>query len=276
MHYCRLSNDFCDQAIRKLIKIAIATILDGTFAERSFVNLRLPSYITEIFKSCREALAAYPASDLNYWIKPEGTSSAAYGKCYKQVDSTFLFRIMHNSESRLLCNGYERPGSYHRPFFYPQNTVEDLSAVVDALGSCKQRTKMECVHMTLVNYASLIDRKGKDLSYFGGGPQDGKGCACGITGTCHSNRYLCNCDANTYSVLIDEGDVTNQTALPLTGIKLGDTGSSSEYGYHTVGPLECFGKYMPFLYWLSVLAISDSCRMTIIIMVYLMNAIEPM
>ena len=90
-----------------------------------------------------------------------------------------------------------------------------------------------------------MDRDGKKLTYLGGGPSNGVGCACGITSTCRNNAYKCNCDANLAGVwLRDEGYVTDKNVLPLTEIRLGDTGVWNEYGYHTIGKLECTGELL--------------------------------
>lgn len=173
---------------------------------------------------------------------PDGTSSAVYASCYKESDSTHLMRIRHNGQARTKAIGYEASYSYKKSFSYPQNTLEDVSAIVDALGSCRQYTIIECHAMVITNIGALKNRDGARMTYIGGGPSHGSGCACGVTGTCYKSTTKCNCDANVYIGLKDEGSVTTTADLPLTGIELGDTGNSNEYGYYTIGPLECFGN----------------------------------
>ena len=178
---------------------------------------------------------------------PEGISAAVYAQCRKQPDSTHKMLMSHNSQLRIYVAGYEAQLSYSKVFNYFENTVEDISAVVDALGSCRQHTKIECKHMVIRNYGGFVTGNGTLLKgYVGGGTYNGQGCACGITKTCDTSTALCNCDSNVATVLKDEGYVTNKAFLPLTGIKLGDTGQTGEYAYHTIGPLECFGKLFVF------------------------------
>ena len=49
----------------------------------------------------------------------------------------------------------------------------------------------------------------------------------------------CNCDKNDYVWRYDEGYITDKQRLPLTEVRLGDTGHANEFGKFTVGPLEC-------------------------------------
>ena len=215
----------------------------------------IDNFIAEIYKSCRDALTQNPGSQRFFWIMPEGISTAVYARCFKQADSTYMMRINHNGEARTYSSGYESSQSYHKSFTYLINSLSDIAAVVDVLGSCKQFTKVECKHMVYTAYGGLVGRNGKFYSgYLGGGLAEGKGCACGVTTSCHTSTRLCNCDSNVDTLLKDEGYVTNSTILPITGIKLGDTGSSTEYAYHTVGSLQCYGmnfcspslKYLSF------------------------------
>ena len=216
--------------------------------------------IAEIFKSCRDALKENPGNERYFWIMPEGLTAAVYSQCLKQNNSTHKMVITHNSQFRKYVSGYESPFTYGRVLNYHQNTVEDIAAVVDALGSCRQHTKIECKAMIMRNYGGLVTRDGTLLKgYVGGGTYNGQGCACGITKTCHTSTALCNCDSNVVTVLKDEGYVTNKAFLPLTGIKLGDTGSTSEYAYHTIGPLECFGKLLVYMVKGHYSALSTTC-----------------
>ena len=199
--------------------------------------------IPEIYESCRDALTHNPGSQRFFWIMPEGISAAVYAQCFKQTDSTYTMNITHDGEEKTYVSNYEGFYSYHKSFTYPMNSLSDIAAVVDALGSCKQFTRIECKGMLYAGHGGLVDRNGKLYSgYLGGGLPEGKGCACGVTSSCHTSSALCNCDSNMSTMQKDEGYVTNSSILPVTGIKLGDTGSSGENAYHTIGSLQCFGK----------------------------------
>ena len=205
-------------------------------------QLFIDTFISEIYTSCQDALTQNSGSQRFFWIMPEGSSAAVYAQCFKQADLTYMMSIKHDGETRIYASGYESKHSYKRDFTYPMNSISDIAAVVDALGSCKQFTKVECMHMVYTGYGGLLGRNGKLYSgYLGGGSSEGKGCACGVTTSCNTGANLCNCDSNVAILLKDEGYVTNATILPITGIRLGDTGSSGEYAYHTVGSLQCYG-----------------------------------
>lgn len=163
-------------------------------------------------------------------------------KCVKQSDGKIWAQFDHDSETRTYVSGYEAIFSYKKKFKYNNiNEMADIIAFIESSASCKQFTKVECKNMCFImhNCAYLEGRNGKRLSYFGGGPAEGEGCACGITGTCDTADKKCNCDSNSNSVLKDEGFVTKKADLPLSGIALGDTGASKEYGYYTIDKLQC-------------------------------------
>lgn len=65
------------------------------------------------------------------------------------------------------------------------------------------------------------------------------GCACGIKNTCSKAGTLCNCDKNTAEWVFDEGYVAEKDRLPLTEVRLGDTGLDYEKGGYRIGALEC-------------------------------------
>ena len=164
-------------------------------------------------------------------------------RCVKDSGGKIWAQFDHDSEKRTYVTGYEANASYKKKFKYDGiNELADIIAFIESSTSCKQFTKVECKNMCFImkNCAYLEGRNGRRLSYFGGGPAGGAGCACGITGTCDKAGNKCNCDSNNNSVLKDEGFVTKKADLPLSGIALGDTGSSwTEYGYHTIGKLQC-------------------------------------
>ena len=65
------------------------------------------------------------------------------------------------------------------------------------------------------------------------------GCKCGIDNSCATSGHLCNCDTNDYTWRFDEGYITDKQRLPLTEVRLGDTGAAVEYGKFIIGQLEC-------------------------------------
>ena len=67
---------------------------------------------------------------------------------------------------------------YRKKITYARN-LEQIKQFVDSSTSCRQFTRVKCKGMLLFKaskqYGFLHDRNGISMSYFGGGPRDGKG-----------------------------------------------------------------------------------------------------
>ncbi|XP_065061543.1 neurexin-4-like [Rhopilema esculentum] len=199
--------------------------------------------VLQIYPSCKEALPG----DLNngvYWIQHKNMQEPIKVKCNREIGNV-LAVFDHDSESRIVAKGFEIPGSYRHRITYT-NRLQDLTSFVDSSRQCHQFTRIDCFSMSLYFSSSstpyrgyLVDRSGNGMEYFGGGPTKGRGCSCGITGTCAKSSDLCNCYANDAVWRFDEGFVTDNKRLPITEVRLGDTGHASEEGAHTIGKLIC-------------------------------------
>ncbi|XP_013402745.1 uncharacterized protein LOC106168282 [Lingula anatina] len=122
-------------------------------------------------------------------------------------------------------------------------SVDQVAAYVDYVGtSCSQYIKYECYHSLINGYGGWYDRHGQKAPFWGGGDPDGTSinCACAQDGSCADSSKECNCDKNDNVWRSDEGYITESSYLPISMIKFGDTGGGEE-GYHTVGPLTCYG-----------------------------------
>ena len=171
-------------------------------------------------------------------------SSPVFVECEKKSDGTVWAYFNHDSEFKKYISGYETCLSYEHALLYKLNKIADIVGFVSASVYCRQFTRVDCRLSIFVNGVGtdcgrLLGRNGKALRYFGGGPHDGSGCACGITNSCLVSTKKCNCDANSATLTFDEGYVTFKDDLPITKIQWGDTGASSEYAFHTIGRLEC-------------------------------------
>ena len=170
-------------------------------------------------------------------------------KCQKDINGFIWANFDHDAETRTFVTGYEAAYSYKKSINYAHNDMNSIKAFIDASSTCKQYTKYECVDTIFIsyNYGAIIGRDGKKLAYFGGGPGSDVGCNCGLTGTCVDTKFKCNCDSNSVTSTEDKGFVSKKADLPITAIWLGDSGTSSaEYGYHTIGKLQCKGDKLWF------------------------------
>ena len=159
--------------------------------------------------------------------------------------------VGHDSETRMLVDGYEADGSYIRDVTYTGlglSNVAQLAGLADASEHCEQFIKYECYNAALLYMGNpsswWVSRDGVAMTYWGGAtPADSYKCACGVTSpnSCADTSRGCNCDKNDLSWREDSGLLTEKSHLPVTQLRFGDTGASSELGYHTLGKLRCYG-----------------------------------
>ena len=154
--------------------------------------------------------------------------------------------ISHDSEGRTKVKGYEDPGNYSRDIHYMGASVSQLAGLTRVSSHCEQSIKCECYGSLLLNSNGprtngwWVSRDSRNMTYWGGASVSGK-CACGMTNSCANPRGSCNCDKNDYVWREDSGLLTVKTRLPVKQLRFGDTGDSSEHGYHTLGKLKCYG-----------------------------------
>ena len=157
--------------------------------------------------------------------------------------------ISHDSEARMRVKGYEASGSYFRNVQYIATGltgVSQLAFLTDVSTHCEQFIKYECRDTALFRYntAWWASRTASKMTYWGGAtPADHNKCACGVTSpnSCASSAYGCNCDKNDGTFREDSGLLTTKSHLPVIQLRFGDTGGSSEEGFHTLGKLKCYG-----------------------------------
>ena len=93
-------------------------------------------------------------------------------------------------------------------------------------------------------YGWSVSRDDKKMVYWGGVNSVSLKCACGLNNTGAKTSYGCNRDENDWNWREDSGLQTDKSKLPMIRMRFGDTGelrSYNESGYHTLGPLECYG-----------------------------------
>jgi hypothetical protein len=207
------------------------------------VNRVNMTYLTESCTSLKRKLLS-TMSEL-YTIHPKGLNSPVQVHCnMSSKNGTGVTEIGHDSESRTLVSGYEDPGTYMHKVKYDL-PMEQIVAIIQQSQWCEQFIKYEC-HATVMWWygkslaGSWVSRDGVQMNYWGGAAVDSGKCACGMTNSC-AGGGRCNCDKNDGILREDSGYLTDKATLPVTELRFGDTGSSYEYGYHTLGKLQCWG-----------------------------------
>ncbi|XP_039268365.2 EGF and laminin G domain-containing protein-like [Styela clava] len=125
-------------------------------------------------------------------------------------------------------------------------SIKHIIQIIKNSVECKQYIKFRCRGAVIAHtnpaspFAWWTSRGGEKMLYWGGSTSRQNGyCACGETGTCVNNQYKCNCDNNGNVMTQDEGYLTDMEKLPVSKMSFGDAGDPSEYGWHTLGKLEC-------------------------------------
>ncbi|KAL9951858.1 hypothetical protein ACROYT_G044597 [Oculina patagonica] len=154
--------------------------------------------------------------------------------------------ISHDSEDKTQVSDCEPNGCYARDIHYTGADLLQLGSLTAISTHCEQFIKYECHGSVLLSNGSMygwwMSRDGDKMTFWGGSNSSFPyKCACGVTGTCANPGYGCNCDANDSTPREDSGLLTNKSHLPVKQLRFGDTGGSSEYGYHTLGKLKCYG-----------------------------------
>ena len=182
-------------------------------------------------------------------IHPRGLNSQVQVYCdMSSKNSAGVTVIGHDSESMTLVDGYEDPGSYRREIKYDL-PIEQIVAVIQQSQWCEQFIKFECYDSAIwyngrKHFSWWVSRDVAQMNYWGGAAVDSGKCACGMTNSCEGGGR-CNCDKNDEILREDSGYLTDKDTLPVKELRFGDTGTNSgsqrnEYGYHTLGKLQCW------------------------------------
>ena len=197
--------------------------------------------------SCSEVKKYISSVSGNYVIDPDGEGGLAPFTVFCDMtdkSGVGVTVISHNSESRTHVRGCDPSGCYSRDIHYTGASLSQLESLTRVSSHCEQFIKYECYHSAIFKWGGMawwVSRDSTKMTYWGGAsPGSGK-CACGMTNSCADSSEGCNCDKNDYVWREDSGLLTDKTKLPVKQLRFGDTGGSSEQGYHTLGKLKCFG-----------------------------------
>ena len=152
--------------------------------------------------------------------------------------------ISHDSETRTLVDGCDPAGCYSRDVTYTGASLPQLASLTIVSSHCEQFIKYECYDSLLLHGSNgwLVSRDGTKMTYWGGASPGSNKCACGMNNACANPSGHCNCYSEGGVWREDSGLLTHKSDLPVSQLRFGDTGSSHEKGYHTLGKLKCYGR----------------------------------
>ena len=200
-------------------------------------------------RSCYEYYQRGVKTSGTYTIDPDGPMVGAPAievYCNFQTGTT---EVLHNHDQEEVniehCLGTM---CYYLSVDYTSASMAQIEALIQLSDTCKQEIKCVCFLAPLfVNgapQAFWVNKNGKNESYFSGSDSSFHTCQCGINGDCEDSAegQLCNCDANLPVFLEDDGFVTNEDSLPITGFYYDELKYESEIAIITIGRLICSGK----------------------------------
>ena len=225
--------------------------LEGNYsciAQNAVNSLEASSHVQSVkgpFRSCSAIIGVKSGS---YVIDPDDEGGVASFTVFCDMsdkNGVGVTVIGHDSESRTLVDGCEPQGCYSREVKYNGASPSQLSSLTAVSAHCEQFIKYECFDSVIThfngNYAWWVSRDGSKMTFWGGAaPGSGK-CACGMSNSCADPSYGCNCEKNDAVWREDSGLLTDKSSLPVSQLRFGDLGGSSEQGYHTLGKLKCYG-----------------------------------
>ena len=181
----------------------------------------------------------------NYIIDPDGVAGVDPFVVYCNMterDKIGVTVVSHDSEDRILVDGCEPKGCYSRHVLYTGASLKQLASLTKVSAKCEQFIKYECYNTWFLSegYAWWISRDGVKMRHWGGAPTGSGKCACGITNSCDGG-WKCNCDYLERRWKEDSGFLTDRSILPVSELRFGDTGVSSEQGFHSLGKFKCYG-----------------------------------
>ena len=191
----------------------------------------------------------YPGTPSDsYVIDPDGEGGVKPFKVYCDMtdkDGIGVTVVSHDSESRMLVDGFGNQGHYSRSINYTEADMAQLANLTASSAHCEQFIKYECLWSQLLSngnmYGWWVSRDGEKMKYWGGVDSVDYKCACGLNNTCANINRGCNCDANGPTLREDSGLLKDKSKLPVKQLRFEIARSYFRKGHHTLGKLKCFG-----------------------------------
>ena len=155
--------------------------------------------------------------------------------------------VHHNKENEFSAKNAEikfQKYNFHKLKY--EMELSKITALIKRSKYCRQMVKFRCYNALLMNApngppnVAWRSVKSELKSHWGGVPENGAGCACGLNGTCSKSDKLCNCDSKNNEWAEDSGYLTDKHNLPVTRLDVKDI--TDGYAFLQVGPLECYGE----------------------------------
>ena len=200
-------------------------------------------------RTCSDIKQSYPGTPSDsYVIDPDGEGGVKPFKVYCDMtdkDGIGVTVVSHDSESKMLVDGFDSQRHYSRSINYTEADMAQLANLTASSAHCEQFIKYKCKFFALLNngnmYGWWVSRDGEKMKYWGGVDSVDYKCACGLNNTCANINFGCNCDANDNTWREDSGLLKDKSKLPVKQLRFEVHFFHLSIGYHTLGKLKCFG-----------------------------------
>lgn len=153
--------------------------------------------------------------------------------------------IHHDSEQQLYVKSDAQGKGYYRRAIIYDIGMEEIISLINISEKCRQYIEWKCTgtgfHFSEEKPVSWWVSRDNEPQNNWGGVLKNKTCKCHPY--CLRPDLNCNCDAvGKYQESQDNGYINDKDKLPIKEVRFGNTFNTGQYGYHKIGPLECFGE----------------------------------
>ncbi|XP_023216775.1 uncharacterized protein LOC111619306 isoform X2 [Centruroides sculpturatus] len=182
-----------------------------------------------------------------YTIDPDGNEGPVRPfKVYCDIDNTtntVKTVIHHDSEQQLYVKSDVQGKGYYRRSVIYEAGMNGIASLINISSKCRQYIEWNCTgtgfHFYEETPVSWWVSRRNEPQYYWGGAHKNKTCRCHPY--CLRPDLKCNCDAvGKDQESRDDGYVEDKDKLPVTELRFGNTFKTGQFGYHRLGPLECF------------------------------------
>ena len=202
----------------------------------------------EALRSCFEYSTYGITKSGLYYIDPDGQQMGfepfkAYCNFEASEAST---EIIHDHELAVEIAPCVGPKCFELKLEY-NAPMDQISALKEISKECTQYINFDCFLSGLSSndhpIGFWLNKDGEEEVYYVGANGNMHICSCGVNQNCSGieNDLYCNCDYQIPLLQHDNGTITNQEDLPITGFRYGEMVNASQFVAITIGRLSCEG-----------------------------------
>ncbi|XP_070540589.1 uncharacterized protein [Ptychodera flava] len=196
--------------------------------------------------SCLDANENYGHTQTGYYLlDPDGSSGSMLPvKVYCDMDGVenAVMTVFEHDITEFTVVKITGSGNYGVDVNYNGLSLEQVASLMSGAVRCEQYISFSCYKGTRIRKSDRAWWSGRDgtkQTYWGGAEGNSDKCLCGVLDVCLASEG-CNCDSqDTLNLLGDHGYLTDMSALPVSQVRMADTGGQKEATF-SLGSLRCY------------------------------------